>query len=93
MEISWSAGSVENLQAIHDYHAPTSPAYAARMLTRLIDRTEQIAKFPRSGRVVPEMGTDALREVIESPYRLIYRVSSREVEIVAIVHASRDISR
>ena len=51
--------------------------------------SEQIAAFPKSGRVVPEIDDPDLREVIEGPYRMIYRILRDGVDVVAILHSSR----
>ncbi|HLU48786.1 MAG TPA: type II toxin-antitoxin system RelE/ParE family toxin, partial [Planctomycetota bacterium] len=47
-------------------------------------------KFPRSGRVVPEVGHRSLREIIDPPYRIVYRVASDDtVEVVTVFRTSR----
>jgi len=42
-----------------------------------------------SGRVVPEVGDDTVREVIHGNYRMVYRVRSDLVEIVTVFHGAR----
>ncbi len=59
------------------------------MIDRLTRRSEQIAGFPLSGAMVPEYEADDIREVIEKPYRLIYRVRSNQVDILAVVHGAQ----
>jgi plasmid stabilization system protein ParE len=39
--------------------------------------------------MVPEVGRPEIREVIEAPYRVIYRLTAQHVEVVAVVHARR----
>lgn len=56
------------------------------MVDRLVARSEQLALFERSGRVVPEVGRAAVRELIESPYRLIYRIRLERIDVIAVVH-------
>jgi toxin ParE1/3/4 len=51
-----------------------SPTYAKRMVDRITRRSSQIAGNPLSGRMVPEYQVDDIRELIEKPYRIIYRV-------------------
>jgi hypothetical protein len=36
-----------------------------------------------------ELADEALRELIESPYRIIYRVYLDQIDILAVVHGSR----
>ena len=43
-----------NRQDIHAYISENSRIYAARMVDKLTKHSEQIAAFPRSGRMVPE---------------------------------------
>jgi plasmid stabilization system protein ParE len=43
----------------------------------------------QSGRVVPEYDDEAVREVMVGNYRLMYRLWSEDVEIVAVIHGAR----
>jgi len=43
---------------------------------------ERLADFPESGRVIPEFGVATLREVIDSPFRIVYRLDAERVRIV-----------
>ena len=78
-----------NMRAIRAYYVDTSPAYAKRIIESICRRFEQIARFPQSGAVVEEYSVPQIRQVIESRYRIIYRIKSSEVEILAIRHASQ----
>ncbi|MBA3671727.1 MAG: type II toxin-antitoxin system RelE/ParE family toxin [Gemmatimonadaceae bacterium] len=49
-------------------------------------RLRQAQQFPESGRRVPESGHADVRELFETPYRLVYRVRLEAVEVLAIVH-------
>ena len=59
------------------------------MVDRIVSRLAQIETFPESGRVVPEIESPIYRELIEPPYRIIYRVGRNAIFLVAIVHSSR----
>ena len=59
------------------------------MVDRITARTEQIATFPLSGRIVPEFNVSQLRELLERPYRIIYHLRPTKIEVVAVVHMSR----
>lgn len=39
--------------------------------------------------MVPEIGQSTLREVVEPPYRIVYRVRAELLEVAAVVHATR----
>lgn len=61
------------------------------MVDRLTRRSQQIAVFPFSGRRVPEYNDESIREIIEDSYRLIYRIQSGQVDILAVIHGSMDL--
>jgi toxin ParE1/3/4 len=89
VRVFWTDAALNQLEAIRDYLWQTSPDYARRVVERLVNRSEQIATFPRSGRMVPEYEIDEVRQVIESSYRLIYLIKEEQVEILAVIHTSR----
>ena len=60
-----------------------------RAFDRLVARSEQLGTFPESGRRVPEYARDDVREVVESPYRVIYRVGPSQLDVPAVVHERR----
>ena len=91
MKVYWTDRAVNDLHAIHDYIARTSPDYARRLVDRLTRRSEQIGTFPYSGRAVPEFDIEPVREVLESSYRIIYGIRAERVDILAVIHGSRQI--
>ncbi|MDM8536108.1 type II toxin-antitoxin system RelE/ParE family toxin [Desulfobacterales bacterium HSG17] len=66
-----------------------SPRYAKRMTDRITRRSEQIADHPYSGRKVPEYDVEYIRELIENPYRIIYRIKREQIHVLAVIHCSR----
>ena len=58
------------------------------MVDRLTAESKQISQFPLLGSRVEEYGEEDIREVIERPYRIIYRVKSDRVDILAVVHGA-----
>ncbi|MDZ8023679.1 MAG: type II toxin-antitoxin system RelE/ParE family toxin [Nostoc sp. DedQUE01] len=91
MKVYWTETAVENLSAIYTYIAQTSPQYAARIVDRITRRSEQIANFPLSGRIVSEFETEQIREVIEGSYRIIYYIKPEQIEVLAVIHGSQQI--
>ena len=88
MNVRWTHTAQEHLASIHAYIAQDSPEYAKHMVDRLTRRSQQIARFPLSGRCVPEYNTEQIREVIEGPYRLIYYIRPDQIDVLTIVHAA-----
>ena len=50
---------------------------------------ETIASQPLLGAVVPEYGDQNLRERLFQNYRVVYRISEQQVELVTLIHAAR----
>jgi toxin ParE1/3/4 len=89
MNVEWSEEAAGQLQAVRDFLARTSPAYAQLVAERIVQRTEQLADHPLIGAPVPEYADDTIREVFSHPYRIIYLVEQECVRVVAVIHAAR----
>lgn len=64
-QINWTKKSLKDLRAINDYISLDSTFYAARFVSKLIKRVDQLIDFPESGRIVPEKNVPEIRELIE----------------------------
>jgi toxin ParE1/3/4 len=91
LELRWTEQAVNQLGTIAEYISLASPIYAEQVVERLVARLRQAQDFPESGRHVPEAGQIELRELIESPYRVIYRVHPAAIEVIAVVHGRQDL--
>jgi toxin ParE1/3/4 len=89
VRIFWTDAALSQLEAIRDYFTQTSPEYARRLVHRLINRSEQLAAFPRAGRMVPEYEIDEVRQVVEGSHRIIYLIKENQIEILALIHTTR----
>ena len=90
MKIHWTETALEHLKGIHSYISQNSPVYAKRIIDRLTKRSQQIVDFPRSGRIVLEMKSEHIREVIEGPYRIIYYIKSNQIDVLAVIHGAEN---
>ena len=91
MKVFWTSLAERHLVDIYGFIAETSPEFALRVVDRLTRRSQQIGRFPESGRVVPELGRPAVREVFEGPYRLVYHVKDTQVDVIAVIHGARSL--
>ena len=88
-QIVWSPQSLRDIESIRAYIAQDSARVAELVVGRIIKAVERLKAFPESGRKVPERNDPEIREVIESPYRVVYRLRTGRVEIVTVFRASR----
>ena len=89
--VAWSPRALADLEAIAEYIATDSTAYAKAVVKRITDQTRSLIRFPRLGRKVPEFDDESIRELLAYNYRVIYRIDSEGVTIAAIVHGKRDV--
>ena len=90
MKVNWTEAALGDLRALHEFIARRSPGYANAMVQRIIARTASLSQHPLIGAIVPEYDSDEIREVLESPYRIIYRSLPGQIDIVAVIHAARN---
>jgi addiction module RelE/StbE family toxin len=91
VKVIWSLRALHDVEHIRDYIAQDSPAYAQPFIDRLLHATRHLLQFPHSGRVMPEANNSNIREVIYQGYRIVYRLNGETLEIVMVVHGSRNL--
>ena len=88
-QVIWAPQAIEDVEAIRAYVARDSPPYADLVVERIVAAVARLESHPLSGRVVPEVGDQSLREIIQGSYRIVYRVNRDVVEIVTVFHGAR----
>ena len=62
--MEWSPLALERVSEIARYIAKDNLDAAERWVNELFDSVERLADYPQSGRVVPEVGVQRIRELI-----------------------------
>ncbi len=86
----WSPEAVEDIEAIAGYIERDSLWYAKAIASKIVETAESIPEFPEMGRLVPEIGDTSIRERFVHRYRVIYRLESARVLVVAVIHGRQD---
>ena len=89
MNVVWTRNALNHLTDIYEYISRDSERYAQRMVDRITARSKQVGSFPQSGQMVAEYDNPEVREVIEGPYRVIYRTQETRVAVLAVIHGAR----
>jgi toxin ParE1/3/4 len=89
VEIRWTPQAIDDLESIADFIAKDSPYYARLFAIDSLGAVDRLAKFPKSGRVVPEMGNPFIREIILGNYRIVYRLRGGLAEILTVYHGAK----
>lgn len=53
---------------------------------------EPAASFPRIGRIVPEFGSEDLRELIVDNFRIVYEIDGETLRVLSVFHAAMDMA-
>ena len=94
VRISWTTFARNDLKGIAEYIARDSAYYAKIQVQRIIIKTKILKLQPYSGRMVPEVNEESVRELIEGNYIIIYEIiNNNHLEILTIHHSSRDLNQ
>lgn len=92
--VIWSDAAAHDLESIIGYIAKDSIDTALRILKQLQDKASTLLTLPQRGRIVPELkqhGILQYRELVVSPWRIIYRRADRVVYILAVIDSRRNV--
>jgi toxin ParE1/3/4 len=89
MKIIWSPLAIERASEIAEYIAQDSVSAAENWINTIFDKVEQLKQFPNSGRMVPEIENESIRELIYVNYRIVYQVEEKQVNILTIRHGKQ----
>src|SRR5712691_7886721 len=87
--IRWTEPADADLGEIWSFIAQDSRQNANRFVRRIRESVKQLARFPESGSLVPELEDLKFREIFVSSYRIIYNFDGREIQINAVTHGAR----
>ena len=92
--LQWTKSAKDDLLGIVTRIKQESPNTAVAIYQRLKKRAQSSNFFPLKGRVVPELldeGITYYRELIEKPWRIIYRVGDETVYLIAIIDSRQNL--
>jgi plasmid stabilization system protein ParE len=92
--VVWTKTAEADLDGIVEFIADDSADAAMAVFMRIRERAATLYNFPNKGRVVPEFlqhGIVQYRELILSPWRIIYRIDRTAVSVTAIFDSRRNL--
>lgn len=90
MKIRWAGPALRELEAALDYIAKDAPGAADRIGHEVHNAVGRLARFPDMGRMVPETGDPALREIIALPFRVMYERGPEAIRVLAVIRCERN---
>lgn len=89
MKVTWSTRSRTRMQAVRRHIARDDPAAANRLIELILLQGNELAHFPRRGRVVLEVANEDVRELIIKGYRVLYEITDESIEILTVFEGHR----
>ena len=93
-QVLWTHTAQQDLTEIVDYIAQDSIDDALAILQKLETKAALLITLPNRGRIVPELlhtGISQYRELVNAPWRIIYRVENKQVLIMAVLDSRRNL--
>ena len=91
MRILLTAAAVADIEHVGDYIAKDNPERAVSYITALEHRIAQFGTLPQGGRLRPEWGA-LVRSTPFGSHLIVWRTAGDTVEILRVVHGSRDLT-
>ncbi|MBI5196288.1 MAG: type II toxin-antitoxin system RelE/ParE family toxin [Nitrospirae bacterium] len=89
MKIIWSPLAIERAREIAEYIAHDNMIMAENWIDTVFAKVEQLKSFPGSGRIVPEINSRTIKELIYGNYRIICRIEEKQISILTVRHGKQ----
>ena len=90
VKVSIAESALADLEEILRYYRDRdAEGSGRRIVDAILRRIEQLVPHPECGRIVPEFDAAFLRELIEPPFRIVYRHDKDRVRVVRIWRSER----
>jgi toxin ParE1/3/4 len=93
-QVFWTAVAENDLKEIISYILIRNPYNAQKILKKIKSKVSDLYTYPERGRIVPELqgqGITQYRELIISPWRLIYRIAEKEVYALSLLDSRQNV--
>ena len=93
-KVHWANVAENDLIGIIEYIAQDNLTNAIKVFEIIKKKTSSLCQFPERGRIVPELrdhGVILYRELIVTPWRIIYRISAKKVYVLSVIDSRRNV--
>lgn len=90
LPITFAASALRDLQHLRAWFDEQDARQAGdRLLREILRQIDDLAIHPDRGRIVPEFGRTAVRELVHPPFRIVYRRDPERIRVVRIWRGER----
>jgi plasmid stabilization system protein ParE len=92
MKIEFAQSAVSDIDSVIQYYrSQGEPKVGEKFVKTIFQKIERLYKYPDSGRIVPEHQTLFIREIIVSPFRVVYRREEQKILIIRVWRSERSL--
>lgn len=88
MKVVWTDEASQQLEAIFAFVGRSSELYAHRLVNTIVARADALGDFPEMGRNPERYEDPNIRELVVSPYVVVYYIAREQIEILTVLHGS-----
>ncbi len=92
-KVYWTKGAVTDLEEIVEYISKDKVSAAKSIYKKIKQKCKPLNISPERYRRVPELldaGLKNYREIIFSPYRIVYKLSDNKIYIITVIDGRRE---
>ncbi len=93
-KVLWTLTAKKDLEDIIGYISKDSINIAIEKYERIKEAAQRLDRYPEQGRIIPELLDQNIRkyrEIIISPWRLMYKIEGNIVYVMAAIDGRRNI--
>ena len=90
MKIEFAESAICDLEDIRSYYTEQQvPQVGENFILEIINHIETLPDNPKIGRQVPEFQMSSIRELIHSPFRIVYVLNKISIQIIRVWRSER----
>jgi toxin ParE1/3/4 len=93
-KVTWTKAATNDLDRIIDFIAQDSVNSALKQFQKITESARNLYSFPEKDRLIPELFRQNIhkyRELIITPWRVMYKVENKNVYVLAVIDGRRNI--
>jgi plasmid stabilization system protein ParE len=90
VKIEFTESAILDLEDIKSYYLEQQvPHIGDKFISDIINHIETLPSNPEIGRLVPEFQMPHIREIIHSPFRVVYTLNDTSIQIIRVWRSER----
>lgn len=90
MKLKISQSALDDLKDIRKYYLEQGvPEIGQQLINTILKKAQRLIDHPDSGRKVPELDQDQIRELVHPPFRIVYLRDGPNINLIRVWRTER----